>query len=73
MCERITHERIETLRVRLGLSVEGMCMYLRVSRSTYWLWRKRGVSGPARQLIRLMEEYPRLVLGTLAPDEKEEE
>lgn len=67
----ITHERIEALRVRLGLSVEGMCMYLQVNRTTYWRWRKAGVVGPAQQLIRVMEEYPKIVLGTLAPEEGE--
>ena len=64
----VSHEEMERVRVRLGLSVEGMCKYLCVDRTTYFRWRKRGVSGTAQQLVRVMDENPKEVMGTLAPE-----
>lgn len=65
----VSHEDMERVRIRLGLSVEGMCKYLCVTRTTYWRWQKRGIFGPAQQLIRVMDAFPKVVLGTLAPEE----
>ena len=70
--EEVTHEDMERVRLRLGIEVRSFCrVYLRVDPSTYARWADRGVPGTAQQFIRIMDLFPKIVMGTLAPDKED--
>ena len=65
----VTHEDMERVRIRLGLTVEGFCaIYLDVHPSTYHRWKERGAPGTAQNFMRIMDAFPKIVMGTLAPE-----
>lgn len=61
----ITYEDSERIRTKLGMNKNEFFKLLKVSKSTYYLWKQMGVSGTAGQLLRVLEDNSEIVLKTL--------
>ena len=63
----ISEPDVKAIRKQLGLSQSQMAAFLNVSKRTLenWEQRRRGPTGPAQTLLRIMEREPRAVLRAL--------
>ena len=65
-CE-ISEPDVKAIRKQFGMSQSQMAAFLNVSKRTLenWEQRRRGPTGPAQTLLRIMEREPRAVLRAL--------
>jgi putative transcriptional regulator len=63
----ISEPDVKAIRKQFGLSQSQMAAFLNVSKRTLenWEQRRRGPTGPAQTLLRIMEREPRAVLRAL--------
>jgi len=50
----VTYEDAERVRLGMKMRIKDFIKFIGVSRSTYNLWKRRGMSGTAQRLVRLL-------------------
>ena len=51
----VNFKKIETVRIKRGLSINGLCKLLKISRSTLWKWQNNIFSPPETKIRKLSE------------------
>jgi transcriptional regulator with XRE-family HTH domain len=52
---KINYEKIEIIRKNRGLSINGLCKLIGISRSTFWKWQNEVFSAPETKIRKLAE------------------